>query len=205
MRLVLLGPPGAGKGTQAKRLAERHQVPHLSTGDILRSEVKAATELGRQIESKMSAGELIDDDIISSVIANRLAQPDTMNGFILDGYPRTIRQAIALKEALRSQSLTGVVELMVDEEELFARIEARAKEAGTAGEDARADDTSAILRKRLVAFGRETRALSAFYESCGLLIKVDGQASAEEIAATIADHLVEALVRQRSAMPRKGK
>jgi adenylate kinase family enzyme len=97
LRLLLLGPPGAGKGTQAKRLAERHQVPHLSTGDILRSEVKAATELGRQVDGKMRAGELIDDDTISSVVASRLAQPDAMNGFILDGYPRTIRQANALE------------------------------------------------------------------------------------------------------------
>jgi len=199
MRLVLLGPPGAGKGTQAKRLAERHQIPHLSTGDILRSEVKAASELGRQVDSKMRAGELIDDDIISSVVANRLAQPDAANGFILDGYPRTIRQANALELALGSQSLTAVVELMIGEGELFARIEARAREARTAGAGVRADDNSETLRKRLVAFINETQPLSAFYEGRGLLFKIDGSASVEQIAATIDDHLKDIRVPQTYA------
>jgi adenylate kinase len=159
----------------------------LSTGDILRSEVKASSELGRQVDSKMRAGELIDDDTISSVVASRLAQPDAAHGFILDGYPRTIRQANALEGALGSQSLTAVVELMIDEGELFARVEARARVAGSAG--ARADDNSVTLRKRLVAFIKETQPLSAFYEGRGLLFKIDGSAPVEEIAATIDDHL----------------
>ncbi|NKJ08432.1 adenylate kinase [Rhizobium sp. SG741] len=202
MRLILLGPPGAGKGTQAKRLAERHQVPHLSTGDILRSEVKAASELGRQVDSKMRAGELVDDDTISSVVDRRLAQPDAANGFILDGYPRTIRQANALEGVLGSQSLTAVVELMIDEEELFARIEARAREAGSAG--VRADDNSGTLRKRLAAFIKETQPLSAFYKHRGLLFKIDGSASVEEIATTIDDHLTDIRASQPSAA-RKGE
>jgi adenylate kinase len=168
----------------------------LSTGDILRSEVKAASELGRRVDSKMRAGELIDDDIISSVVANRLAQPDAANGFILDGYPRTIRQANALELALGSQSLTAVVELMIGEGELFARIEVRAREAGTAGAGVRADDNSVTLRKRLVVFINETQPLSAFYEGRGLLFKIDGSASVEEIAATIDDHLKDIRVRQ---------
>jgi adenylate kinase len=198
LKLVLLGPPGAGKGTQAKRLSEQHRIPHLSTGDILRSEVQAGTELGRLVEKKMGAGDLIDDQIISDIVASRLFQPDAISGFVLDGYPRTLRQADALEDALGGQGLTAVIELLVNEDELFTRISARAKDASIAGARARTDDNADVLRKRLKAYTRDTLPLSTFYAQRGLLIQMDGLAPVEDVASIITKHLV--LLRHKSGV-----
>lgn len=134
MRLILMGPPGSGKGTQATRICEKLGIPHLSTGDILRAEVKAGTPLGSAVAAIMAAGGLVSDDTVSAIVANRIAGPEAERGFVLDGFPRTISQAAALEQALGEQALTAVVELVVPEEALFERIRRRADEAVGAGD-----------------------------------------------------------------------
>jgi len=190
MRLILLGPPGAGKGTQAARLVETHKIAQLSTGDMLRAAVKAETAVGLQAKEVMDRGDLVSDDIIVQIISDRIEEDDCANGFILDGFPRTIAQADALEELLshKKMQLDAVVELVVDDEALVGRIENRAKETG----GARADDNAETLRKRLEVYHAQTAPVADFYKDKGMLRTVDGMASIDEVAANIDAVLKEA-------------
>ncbi len=187
MRLVLLGPPGAGKGTQATRLAEKHEIPQLSTGDMLRAAVRAGTPIGRQTKAAMDAGELVSDEIVVGIVAERIAEPDCRNGFILDGFPRTVAQARALDRMLteKRMELDAVIELKVDESVLLARIEKRAAEMRAAGQTVRADDNPESLRIRLEAYKAQTAPVSDYYSRVGELEVDDGMRSIEEVAAEI--------------------
>jgi adenylate kinase len=187
MKLILLGPPGAGKGTQATRLMELHGIPQLSTGDMLRAAVKSGTPVGLQAKAVMEAGGLVSDEIVVGIIADRMEEPDARKGFILDGFPRTVAQAQALDEmmAARGMKLDGVIELKVDENALLARIEKRAAEMLAAGETVRADDNPEAFRKRLVAYREQTAPVSGYYASKGALTQVDGMASIADVAKAI--------------------
>ena len=181
MRLVLLGPPGSGKGTQATSLKEKLQVPHISTGDLLRAEVAAGTELGKQAKAVMDAGNLVSDDILLGMLESRLSQADTATGFILDGYPRNVAQANALGELLGrlEQPLDAIVQLDVPTELLVERIAGRAKEQG------RADDNPESVRKRLQVYNDSTAPVIGFYANRGTLTRVDGVGTMDEITARI--------------------
>lgn len=183
MRLILLGPPGAGKGTQAKLLVARHGIVQLSTGDMLRAAAAAGTPVGLRAKAIMDRGELVPDDVMVEIIAERIARPDCARGFILDGFPRTIAQAEALEELLEKRGirLDAVVEISVDEQILFERIEGRARETG----GARADDNAETLRKRLSVYRAQTAPLIDFYRRKGRLRTVDGMKTVEEVAAAI--------------------
>lgn len=183
MRLILLGPPGAGKGTQAKLLVDRHGIVQLSTGDMLRAAAAAGTPVGLRAKAIMDRGELVPDDVMVEIIAERIARPDCVRGFILDGFPRTIAQAEALEELLEKRGirLDAVVEISVDEQMLFDRIEGRARETG----GARADDNAETLRKRLAVYRAQTAPLVDFYRRKGRLRTVDGMKTVEEVAAAI--------------------
>lgn len=184
MNLILLGPPGAGKGTQAEALAKRRGLIQLSTGDMLRAAVKAGTPIGRQAEAVMKAGGLVSDDIVIGIIADRIDQPDCANGFILDGFPRTLKQAAALDKLLesRGKALDTVVELKVDDTVLLSRIEKRARDTLAAGGTVRADDNAEALKTRLMAYYRETAPLLGYYFAKGKLRTIDGMASIEDVA-----------------------
>ena len=192
MKLILLGPPGAGKGTQAEALARRKGLIQLSTGDMLRAAVKAGTEIGRQAEAVMKSGGLVSDEIVIGIIAERIGQPDCANGFILDGFPRTLKQAEALDQLLisRHMGLDRVIELKVDDTALLSRIENRARETVAAGGTVRADDNAEALKTRLWAYYRETAPLIGYYFAQGKLRQVDGMASIPEVAQQI-DALIE--------------
>ena len=188
MRLILLGPPGAGKGTQAARLVERHGIVQLSTGDMLRAAVAAGTPVGLRAKDIMARGELVPDDVVVSIVADRIEEPDARNGFILDGFPRTVAQAEALERMLRDKGLRldAVVELKVDDAILLDRIRKRvAESAGSV----RADDTPEALEKRLKVYHAQTAPLVAFYRERGLLRTVDGMASVDEVSRQIAESL----------------
>src|SRR3954452_14719072 len=187
MRLILLGPPGAGKGTQAQRLVGKHGIVQLSTGDMLRAAVKAGTPVGLKVKDIMDRGDLCPDDIVVSIIADRIAQPDAKNGFILDGFPRTVHQAEALDRMLREKGLEldGVVELRVDEGALIRRIESRLKETLERGEPLRKDDDPEVLKTRLDAYRRQTAPLIDHYREKNLLRVVDGMAPMDEVTAAI--------------------
>jgi adenylate kinase len=187
MRLILLGPPGAGKGTQATRLAEMHEIPQLSTGEMLRAAVRAGTPVGLQAKAVMDAGELVSDEIVVGIVADRIEQPDCRNGFILDGFPRTVAQARALTRMLaeKHMELDAVIELKVDESALLARIEKRVAEMRAAGQAVRADDNPDSLRIRLEAYKAQTAPVSAYYAGVGELKVVDGMRSIDEVAADI--------------------
>ena len=187
MKLILLGPPGAGKGTQAESLAKRRGLVQLSTGDMLRAAVKAGTEIGRKAEAIMKSGGLVSDEIVIGIIAERIEQPDCANGFILDGFPRTLKQAAALDELLDSKGtiLDAVIELKVDDNALLARIENRARETVAAGGTVRADDNAEALKTRLMAYYRETSPLIGYYFAQGKLRTLDGMAPIETVAAKI--------------------
>jgi adenylate kinase len=173
MRIVFIGPPGAGKGTQAERLVATYGLAHLSTGDMLRAARDAQTEVGRKADRYMSAGALVPDEIIMAIVAERLKQPDCRNGYLLDGFPRTIAQAEALDAALAKQgtSLDVVLQLQVPEEELFRRLAGRG----------RADDTPEVIRQRLVAYRQQTEPLLEYYTRRGLLKSIDGMGTVDEI------------------------
>ncbi len=192
MKLILLGPPGAGKGTQAEALARRKGLVQLSTGDMLRAAVKAGTEIGRQAEAVMKSGGLVSDEIVIGIIADRIGEPDCANGFILDGFPRTLKQAEALDQLLisRHTGLDLVIELKVDDTALLSRIENRARETVAAGGTVRADDNAEALKTRLWAYYRETAPLIGYYFAQGKLRTVDGMASISDVAGQI-DSLVE--------------
>ena len=181
MRLVLLGPPGSGKGTQAVRLKEQLQIPHISTGDLLRAEVAAGSELGLAAKEVMARGELVSDEILLGMIRSRLSREDVANGFILDGYPRNVAQANALEALLADigQPLQAVVQLDVANELLVERIAGRAKAEG------REDDNPESVRKRLQVYSDSTAPVIGFYEGRGSLAKVDGVGSLDEVFARI--------------------
>ena len=161
MRLILLGPPGAGKGTQAQRLVEKHGIVQLSTGDMLRAAVAAGTPVGLRAKSIMEAGQLVPDEVVVAIIADRIGQPDCQRGFVLDGFPRTVPQAEALERLLaeRGLELDGVIELKVDEGILIKRIETRVAEMTARGEALREDDNPEVLKGRLAAYRAQTAPL----------------------------------------------
>ena len=194
MRLILLGPPGAGKGTQAQRLVEKHGIPQLSTGDMLRAAVKAETEVGKRAKAVMDAGELVSDAIVNAIVAERIDQADCAKGFILDGYPRTLMQADAVGAMLaeRGIDLDVVIELVVDDKALVGRILKRAEEAKAAGEPVRKDDNAEVFDERLREYYKKTAPLIGYYYAKGLLQTVDGMASMDEVTKQIGDVLEKA-------------
>lgn len=187
MRLVLLGPPGAGKGTQALRLVNRHGIVQLSTGDMLRAAVAAGTPVGLKAKAVMESGGLVSDEIVIGIIAERLAAPDAKNGFILDGFPRTVAQAEALDRLLTEKGikLDAVIELVVDQEKLVNRILNRAAEAHAKGEAVRKDDDPEVFKSRLEAYNRDTAVVAPYYRSRGQLKQIDGMAAIDEVTAAI--------------------
>lgn len=187
MRLILLGPPGAGKGTQAQRLVAKHRIVQLSTGDMLRAAVAAATPVGLRAKSIMERGELVPDEVVVAIIADRIDQPDARRGFVLDGFPRTVPQAQALDRLLadRGLKLDGVIELKVDEGILIKRIETRVADMTARGEKLRADDNPDVLRGRLVAYRAQTAPLADYYARKGMLKSVDGMAPIDTVTAAI--------------------
>ena len=183
MRLILLGPPGAGKGTQAKILLEAYGIPQLSTGDILRSAIAAKTPLGLEAKAIVDRGDLVSDDIVNGIVAERLDAQDCHPGFILDGFPRTIAQAEGLGGMLAAKGveLDAVVEIKADPDVLVQRVINRAKEAGAA----RPDDNEEVLRKRLAVYTEQTAPLVAYYSGKGMLRTVDGMAPVTEVTKAI--------------------
>ena len=187
MRLILLGPPGAGKGTQAQRLIAKHRIVQLSTGDMLRAAVAAGTPVGLRAKSIMDRGELVPDEVVVAIIADRIGQPDAKRGFALDGFPRTVPQAQALDRLLaeRGLELHAVIELKVDEGILLQRIERRVADMVTRGEKVRADDNPEVLKGRLAAYRAQTAPLAGYYAEKGMLRSVDGMAAIDEVTAAI--------------------
>jgi len=194
MRLILLGPPGAGKGTQAERIVEKHGVVQLSTGDMLRAAVAAGSPVGLEAKDVMARGELCPDSLVVQIVADRIEQPDARNGFILDGFPRTVAQAEALDRMLTEKGLRldSVIELVVDENALLERVERRAREAAAAGKPLRPDDAPETVKKRIADFNRVTSQLRPFYETKGLHASVDGMASIDEVTGQIESALSDA-------------
>jgi adenylate kinase len=209
MRLILLGPPGAGKGTQAQRLVERHGIPQLSTGDMLRAAVAAGTLVGKQAKAVMDAGKLVSDEIVNDIVSERIDEPDAAKGFILDGYPRTLRQADAVEAMLdkKGKALDAVIEFKVDDDVLVDRIAGRytCARCGTGYHDTnhrpkvdgvcdkcgshefkrRPDDNAETLRTRLQAYYKETAPLIGYYYAKGKLKVVDGMADMDAVTADI--------------------
>ena len=187
MRLILLGPPGSGKGTQAQRLVHRHGIVQLSTGEMLRAAVAAGTPIGLQAKEIMANGGLVPDEVVVGIIADRIEEPDAKKGFILDGFPRTVPQAEALDELLRKRHLKidAVVELRVNESALLARVEKRAEETRARGEDVRLDDTPEVLTKRLAQYRSMTEPLIHYYSERRKLLTVDGMMAIEHVTRDI--------------------
>jgi adenylate kinase len=195
MRLILLGPPGAGKGTQALRLVEKHGIPQLSTGDMLRAAVAAKTPVGLKAKAVMDAGELVSDEIVNAIVAERIDQKDCAGGFILDGYPRTLVQADAVEAMLgeRGLALDVVIELVVDDKALVGRIARRAEETKAAGKPVRKDDDPAVFPERLREYYKKTAPLTGYYYAKGLLKGVDGMASIDDVTEAIESVLKKAV------------
>jgi adenylate kinase len=213
MKLILIGPPGAGKGTQAERLIQALGIPQLSTGDMLRAAVTAGTPVGKAADAVMKAGKLVSDDIVNAVVDERLAAPDCAKGFILDGYPRTLVQADALKAAMaaRGESLDLVIEITVDDAVLVDRVSGRyscgscgavyhdtthrpkvdgtCDRCGSSTFKRRADDNAETMRSRLMTYYRETSPLIGYYHALGLLRRVDGMGTMDEVSAAISKAL----------------
>jgi len=190
MRLVLLGPPGAGKGTQAKILVEAYGIPQLSTGDILRSAIAAQTPLGLEAKAIVDRGDLVSDDIVNGIVSDRLDQDDCRSGFILDGFPRTIAQAQALDRMLadKGSKLDAVIEITADTDTLVQRVINRARENAASGAS-RPDDNADVLRKRLGVYSEQTAPLTSYYRETGLLKTVDGMAPVGAVTGAIKEAL----------------
>jgi adenylate kinase len=187
MRLILLGPPGAGKGTQAARLVERLGIPQLSTGDMLRAAVEARTPVGLHAKEIMDRGSLVPDEVVVAIVAARIEEPDARRGFILDGFPRTVGQAEALDRMLAEKAiqLDAVIEFRVDENVLIDRIVRRAKETEARGEPVRRDDNPEVFRTRVEAYREQTAPLVDYYSRKGQLRSVDGMAPIDEVTEAI--------------------
>jgi adenylate kinase len=187
MRLILLGPPGAGKGTQAQRLVAKHDIIQLSTGEMLRAAAAAGTPVGLQAKEIMAGGGLVPDEIVIGIISDRLDQPDMKNGFILDGFPRTVPQAAALDELLKRKhiKLDAVVELRVNESALLQRVETRVAEMRARSEEVRIDDTPEVLAKRLAQYRSLTEPLIHYYSERRKLLTVDGMMTIEQVTREI--------------------
>jgi adenylate kinase len=185
MRILLVGPPGAGKGTQAVKIAEKLGIPHISTGDIFRSQIAAGTDLGKQAQEFMNAGKLVPSSVTNGMVAARLAEADTVSGFLLDGYPRNLDQIEALDAVLvpADRQLQVVLELTADTDVVVARLLQRSLEQG------RADDTEDVIRKRLEVYAGETAPIIAVYADRGILVQVDGIGSVEEVTQRIFEAL----------------
>jgi adenylate kinase len=194
MRIVLLGPPGAGKGTQAKRLSNHFGIPHISTGDILRAAATSATPISAKLRDIMVRGELVPDELILEIIVDRIGYGDTEPGFILDGFPRNTTQARALDMLMmeRGELISAAIELTVDETRLLARINGRMAEMKSVGEVVRLDDVSDSLGRRLAIYRAETAPLVNYYRSSGLLTAVDGTLPIERVTQQILDALSSA-------------
>ncbi|ALD13631.1 adenylate kinase [Clavibacter capsici] len=180
-RLLIVGPPGAGKGTQAKRIAEEFGIPDVSTGDIFRQNIKDGTDLGRQVQALVDAGNYVPDELTNELVTARLQEEDAKEGFLLDGYPRTLDQVAYLEELLQGwgHELDAVIQLVADEEEVVSRLQRRAEEQG------RADDSEDAIRHRQEVYRRETSPLIAVYRDRGLLLEVDGLGEVDEVAERI--------------------
>ncbi len=194
INLILLGPPGAGKGTQAKRLEEKYGLKQLSTGDMLRAEMAAGSPLGLKVKAIVDSGSLVTDEIMIEMIANRIEQLDCKNGVIFDGFPRTVAQAEALDKMLdeKGRPLSAVIELKVDEEALVKRLNNRIAETRARGEAVRGDDNEETLRKRLQVFREQTAPIIPYYDSRDMLQSVDGMAAIEVVEAELAKILQSA-------------
>lgn len=179
--LLLLGLPGAGKGTQAKRLVAEHGIPQISTGDMLRDAIASGSELGERVRPTLDAGELVPDQLMVDLIRERVSRPDTESGFVLDGFPRTIAQAEALDEMLRElgRTLSAVLELQLDEGEAVRRL------LGRAAEEGRSDDAPDVVRNRMRVYREQTESLGAYYLAQGKLVGVDAVGAVEQVAAEI--------------------
>ena len=195
MRLVLLGPPGAGKGTQAQRLVAKHGLVQLSTGEMLRAACEAGTPIGLRAKEMMARGELVPDDVVVAIVSERIDEPDAHNGFILDGFPRTVPQAHALDRILKEKGLKldAVIELKVDEGVLLKRIKKRIAEMKARREALREDDDPEVLHRRLLAYRDQTAPLAAYYQLQSVLRSVDGMAAIPQVASAIDRGLREAV------------
>ena len=203
MRLILLGPPGAGKGTQAEKIAAGFGMPQLSTGDMLREAVASGTEIGLQAKEIMERGDLVPDALVVAAVADRLDEPDAANGFVLDGFPRTLAQAEALDDELyrRGLQINAVLELKVDESVLVERVRTRAKQMAERGESVRSDDTPEVCERRLDVYRAQTAPVIEHYRSLGVLKSIDGlqpiEAVTDDLAAAIAALPAQKIRRQK--------
>src|SRR6266478_1787268 len=195
MRLILLGPPGAGKGTQAQRLVAKHGLVQLSTGEMLRAAAEAGTPIGVRAQEMMARGELVPDDMVVAIVSARIEEPDARRGFILDGFPRTVPQAHALDRMLKEKGceLDAVIELKVDEGVLLKRIEKRIAETKARGETLRADDDPEVLHRRLLAYRDQTAPLATYYRLQSVLRSVNGMAPIPRVTNAIDRVLAEAI------------
>ncbi len=182
-RLLIVGPPGAGKGTQASKIAERYSVPAISTGDIFRANIQGGTELGQQVQAIIKAGELVPDSLTNEIVRDRLHQDDASRGFLLDGYPRNVEQVHALDGMLEGDALNAVVLLLADTDEVVARLLKRAKIEG------REDDTEEVIRHRQDIYAEQTAPLIDLFTERGILVSVDGLGAIDEVAGRIASAL----------------
>jgi adenylate kinase len=202
MILILFGPPAAGKGTQAVRLKQAHKIAHLSTGDMLRAAIAAGTEVGKRAKAIMDKGDLVPDEVVIGIIGDRIKEPDCANGFILDGFPRTVNQAKALDDLLKGRKLevNVVIVIEVDEAALIKRVENRANEARAKGQPVRADDDPETFKKRLAVYKAETAPVLPYYVQQGKTKGVDGMKAIDEVTAQIEAVLKAAKASKKGAV-----